>query len=297
MTVETASIAPKGTVPHRTIRGSAAASIAQPAKSVSSPKTSPAQAFRPRPFRPHHGSIARRTRTDFAIDCRNGWPDRSYLVLECWDCRFGTWEAGLRGTSAQKERNHSCPGRDPTSRSPHRRATWPHLRRAAVAPALVDSPVVIAAQARILPPTSLVTEIPDRSARIALGPRARSCPAARLPRQPDPIRDRDAALLSSRRLVDFSAQGASEPARTVVTTWALAVASDRPVYVRALASVAGKCASRSQLAASGGRLIRRLQRILGSSIQWPHPSRWLIKAWRFSAVRGGDRILRSVPIP
>lgn len=57
---------------------------------------------------------------------------------------------------------------------------------------------------------------------------------------------------------------------------ALAVASDRAVYVRALASVAGARPSRVVPAASGGRLIVRLQRILG--VVDPvaaHPSRWL----------------------
>jgi beta-lactamase regulating signal transducer with metallopeptidase domain len=57
---------------------------------------------------------------------------------------------------------------------------------------------------------------------------------------------------------------------------AIGIASDRAVYVRALASVAGVRASSMAPAATGGQLVARLRRILGvTDSAAANPSRWL----------------------
>lgn len=110
------------------------ASIAQPAKRIS-PSKSPAQASSPPPSFPaaswtdRGAALAQTSQSTVAM----AGLDRS--GLERGSVGTVALEPGrlVRGASAQSERNHSRPGRDPTSRSPYRRANRAHSRRAAVA--------------------------------------------------------------------------------------------------------------------------------------------------------------------
>jgi beta-lactamase regulating signal transducer with metallopeptidase domain/thiol-disulfide isomerase/thioredoxin/uncharacterized GH25 family protein len=141
--------------------------------------------------------------------------------------------------------------------------------------ALADSPVVIGAfKPVILLPASLITEIPAEQLESLLAHELAH--VLRHDYLVNLIQSAIETLLFYHPAVWWISAQVRAERENCCDDLAIAVASDRAVYVRALASVAGARPSRVVPAASGGRLIVRLQRILG--VVDPvatHPSRWL----------------------
>ncbi|HXY35185.1 MAG TPA: M56 family metallopeptidase, partial [Planctomycetaceae bacterium] len=141
--------------------------------------------------------------------------------------------------------------------------------------ALVDSPVVIGAlKPVILLPASLITEIPADQLESLLAHELAH--VLRHDYLVNLVQSAIETLLFYHPAVWWISAQVRTERENCCDDLAIAVASDRAVYVRALATVAGARTSQMAPAATGGRLIPRLRRILG--VVDPaarYSSRWL----------------------
>jgi thiol-disulfide isomerase/thioredoxin/uncharacterized GH25 family protein len=141
--------------------------------------------------------------------------------------------------------------------------------------ALVDSPVVIGAlKPVILLPTSLVTQIPADQLESLLAHELAH--VLRHDYLVNLLQSAIETLLFYHPAVWWISAQVRAERENCCDDVAIGIALDRAVYVRALASVAGVCASSMAPAATGGRLVARLRRIQGVvDSAAANPSRWL----------------------
>jgi beta-lactamase regulating signal transducer with metallopeptidase domain len=141
--------------------------------------------------------------------------------------------------------------------------------------ALVDSPVVIGAvKPVILLPASLVTQIPADQLESLLAHELAH--VLRHDYLVNLVQSAIETLLFYHPAVWWISAQVRAERENCCDDVAIGIASDRAVYVRALASVAGVRPSSMAPAATGGRLVARLRRILGvADSAVANPSRWL----------------------